>query len=336
MVNATHLSYDASDRSFHSFIKKEVHQLAVSHNFTELRVAEIDIILAEMTSNLFKYANGGEILTGYFEDKEQSYIELISIDNGPGMNDLSRMMVDGYSSSNTVGHGFGSMKRLSDHFEAFSAKGWGTIMVSRVYKVKPAKNSLVKNIQLYSLVVSKPGETVSGDGHYYKIIDNNIKILVGDGLGHGPEANKAVNEAVNVFKLCIDNSPVEIIRYIHPDVRKTRGLVATVAVFDIGAKQLRIAGVGNIATKLSGLQQTKNIMSYNGIIGHNIPNTMNDTTIDFTGYNQLVLCSDGIRSRWEINNPSGLSRYDISLQAVAIYKDYARRTDDMSVMIVKF
>lgn len=335
MVDATHKSFDASDRSYYAIIKREVHSLAVTAGFNEKRVAELDIVVAEMTSNLHKYANSGELLIGYFKGDENDYIELISIDNGPGMADLPRMMADGFSSTNTMGHGLGSIKRLSDQFDVFSSKGWGTILLSRIYKEPPPRTKAKKEFQYKGIVVSKPGENTSGDGYYIKITDTHIKIMLADGLGHGAEANLAINEAVKAFKQCPDHSPVDIIRYLHPATRKTRGMVATIVVFDLAAKQMCVAGVGNISAKLLGSVLSKNHLAYNGIIGHNIPNTMNDTVLSFTDYNQVVLCSDGMRSRWEMNRFPGLSRCDMSIQAAAIYKDYARRTDDMSVLIAK-
>lgn len=310
--------------------------MALAAGFSEKRVAELDIIVAEITSNLNKYAIGGELLVGVFEEPVYSYIELICIDNGPGMTDLARMMSDGYSSTNTMGHGLGSIKRLSDQFDIFSVKNWGTILLSRIYKVAPPRPASKRTFRLAPLILAKPGEVTSGDGHYIKRTENRIKIMLADGLGHGPEANFAINEAARAFKQCPANSPVEMIRYLHTSVRKTRGLVATIVVIDLETKQLRIAGVGNIATKLVGTVLSKTHLAYNGIIGHNIPNTMNDQVLALSEYSQLVMCSDGMRSRWDINKYPGISRADISIQAAAIYKDFARRTDDMSVLIAKF
>lgn len=62
MVDATHRSFDASDRSYHSIIKKETHSLALNAGFSEKRIAELDIVVAELTSNLYKYADKGELL----------------------------------------------------------------------------------------------------------------------------------------------------------------------------------------------------------------------------------------------------------------------------------
>jgi anti-sigma regulatory factor (Ser/Thr protein kinase) len=334
MVDATHKSFDASDRSYFAIIKKEVHHFAITAGFNEKRIAELDIVVAELTSNLHKYAQAGELLVGHFKNTDNEYVELISIDNGPGITDLSRVMADGFSTTNTMGHGLGSIKRLSDQFDAFSSKGWGTILLSRIYKTPPDLKRK-KDYSVAAIVVSKPGETTSGDGYYVKVTEQYIKVLLADGLGHGPEANFAVNEGVKAFKLCPDHSPVEILRFMHSHVRKTRGMVATVAVFDLKKRDMRIAGVGNISGKLLGNVLDKNQLAYNGIVGHNVPNTMNDQYLSLDDYNQLILCSDGMRSRWEANKLPGLARCDGSIQAAAIYKDFARRTDDMSVLIIK-
>lgn len=76
-------------------------------------------------------------------------------------------------------------------------------------------------------------------------------------------------------------------------------------------------------------------MSYNGIVGHNIPNTINDQHYNIKDFNQLVLCSDGIKTRWEISKYPGILKHDPSILAASIYKDHARRTDDMSVVVIK-
>ncbi|RFZ82702.1 serine/threonine protein kinase [Mucilaginibacter terrenus] len=337
MVDATHISFDVSDRSYYAILKKAVHALALNAAFPEKRIAELDIIVAEITSNLHKYADGGEILLAHFAEQGKEFIELICIDNGPGINDVNRVMADGYSTTNTMGHGLGSIKRLSDEFDIYSQKGWGTILYSRVYKTAPPAKNRIKNTLLLSpIVVSKPGETTSGDGFSIKITEQYIKLMLADGLGHGPEANFAVNEAAKAFKVCPLHSPTEIIRYLHSSVRKTRGMVATIVVVDITTRKLSIAGVGNISAKLSGPAMSKSHLAYNGIIGHNVPNTMNDQVLDLADYNQLVLCSDGMRSRWEVNKLPAIVRSSITVQAAAIYKDFARRTDDMSVVIARF
>jgi anti-sigma regulatory factor (Ser/Thr protein kinase) len=337
MVDATHTQFQAGDRSYFSIIKKDIHQKALDAGFDTKKLGDIDLIVSELTSNLHKYAVDGEILAGVFEQPGGNhYLELISIDHGPGMSDPQKMMADGYSSTNTLGMGLGSIKRLSDQFDLFSQKDWGTVILSRIYKkeqafVIPAGNRL----DIRRLIVAMPGQSTSGDGTYYKITERYFKMLVADGLGHGPDANYAVNEAVMAFKMCPYHTPSEIIRYIHQSIRKTRGIVATVVIFDFELNKWMVAGVGNISTRLSNFGEIKNQMSYNGIIGHNIPNTINDQEIEVEKYNMITLCSDGIKSRWENAKLSGIFRCDMTIQIAAIYKEFARKTDDMTVVMAK-
>lgn len=334
MVDATHISFAANDRSYFSLLKKEIHKRAEDAGISDAKINALDIIVAEMTSNLFKYANDGEILMGVFGEGSSAYIELISIDNGPGMANPVKMMQDGVSTANTMGHGLGSIKRMSDTFDLYSIQGWGTIVLSRVYNnSKDLKNS--GKIIVRPIVVSKPGETTSGDGISIKRTDKHIKIMLADGLGHGPEANKAINEAALAFKIFPDYSPTETLRFIHTNIRKTRGAVINILAYNSQTKVWTSAGIGNIAARLIGPVTSKNQMSYNGIVGHNIPNTMNDQEYPAEHFNVMVLCSDGIKTRWDHAKYPMIQKKDPSVLGAAIYKDHARKTDDMSVVVVK-
>jgi anti-sigma regulatory factor (Ser/Thr protein kinase) len=262
MVDATHISFNASDRSYFSLIKKDIHRRATDAGMPEARLNEVDIIVAEMTSNLFKYGQNGEILLGVFANNRAPYIELISIDQGPGMTNPSKMILDGVSTTNTMGHGLGSMKRLSDFFELYSLAGWGTIVLSRVY-LEPAAWKKAPNAIIRPIIVAKPGETLSGDGMFYKQTDKQLTIMIADGLGHGPEANKAINEAAAAFRICPDNSPTDILRFIHSAIKKTRGAVMNVTCYDFERKVWTSSGIGNIAARLNGPAEFRNHMSYN-------------------------------------------------------------------------
>lgn len=334
MVDATHISFAANDRSYFSLLKKEIHRKAEEAGFSTERINQLDLVVAEMTSNLFKYGDDGEILMGIFPNGGSPYIELISIDNGPGMANPARMMQDGVSTSNTLGHGFGSMKRLSDAFDLYSQPGWGTIVLSRLYN-DPKEAKRKHKVVIRPVVVAKPGETSSGDGLSYKLTDKYVKIMLADGLGHGPEANKAVNEAAAAFKVCPDYSPTETLRFIHNAIKRTRGAVINIAAFDFKSGLWSTTGIGNISLRMTGPSAFRNHMSYNGIVGHNIPNSMNDQQYPGDLYNQVILCSDGIKTRWEVAKYPMIYKCDLAVLSAAIYKDHARRTDDMSVVIAK-
>lgn len=335
MVNAEHLRFNAADRSYFALLKKEIHALAASAGFSAKRLAELDIIVAEIVSNLAKYAGGGELLVKLVEKSGNQGIEIISIDSGPGIGDLARMMQDGASTQSTLGHGLGAIKRLSDLFQVYTQKEWGTLLLVRVYNEEPPYSQKRGEPEIRSLVVPKPGETHCGDGFYYKKTRDHIKLFLGDGLGHGIEAANAMKAAIEAFKTCPEESPVENLRFIHTAVKKTRGLVGTIAIFNRKSRTWKLCGIGNILTKIHSASHIKNHMSYNGIIGLNIPNSMKDQEIPYEANQTIIMCSDGIKSRWDPFKYPGIFRHDLSLLMAALFKDFARNTDDMSLVSCK-
>jgi anti-sigma regulatory factor (Ser/Thr protein kinase) len=335
MVNLTHLAFKAEDRSYFAILKKDIHALAVQGNFSEGKVGEIDIIVSEMVSNLVKHANGGKLLVRLFEEEHLQGIELISMDDGPGMTDVTRMVKDGVSTKNTLGHGLGAMKRLSDVFQVYSQKDWGTIILARVYNEPRPHFRKPSQTEIGSVILPKPGETACGDGFFSIVTRDEVRLFLGDGLGHGPDAQHAVMKAGEAFMACNESDPVQIIRTLNLAAKKTRGLVGTVAIFDKSAKKWRICGVGNISTRIYSPAGSKNYMSYNGIIGLNVSNNLNVQEVNYEKGQYIILCSDGIKSKWDVLKYPMLLRYDLSVMAAIILKDYARLTDDMSAVACK-
>ncbi|MBS1659675.1 MAG: SpoIIE family protein phosphatase [Bacteroidetes bacterium] len=334
MVKSHYRSFRADDRSYFALIKKDVHATVVTAGFDEVKVGKIDIVLSEITSNLSKYAKGGELLVGLGRDTGGQYVEIACIDRGPGIPDVSRVLADGYSSASTLGHGLGSIKRLSDQFDIYSLKDWGTILLSRIYS-DDQPTFRKKKFDCQGLNVPKSGETVSGDGFCLKETKDGFRILVADGLGHGVDANEAVRKACEAFMACTEESPTEIIRSMHSQIRKTRGAVGLVINYDTKARQWKMAGVGNIAARWIGASNTRNYISYNGIIGYNIPGTMNDQVLSQEEFTRFIACSDGVRSRWDLLKLPNLLQHHGIIIASALYKEFSRGTDDVSVVVCK-
>jgi anti-sigma regulatory factor (Ser/Thr protein kinase) len=335
MGNQIHTSFKATDRSYFAILKKEIHALAISAGFSDSKTGEIDIVVAEIVSNLVKHGGGGQLLVRLINVKGNQGIELLSIDDGIGMTDINRMISDGVSTKSSLGQGLGAMKRLSDVFQVYSQRSWGTIILCRLFETPLPVFNRKKAPEIHTVIVPKPGETACGDGFASVVTEKEIRLFLGDGLGHGPEAQHAVHAAMEAFEQCEEPSSVDVIRHIHARVKKTRGVVGTVAIFNIMKRQWNLCGIGNILTKLMSAENTNGYMSYNGILGLNVPNSLKEREFDYEPGQHIVLCSDGIKSRWDTLRFPGISRYDMSILAAAVFKDFARNTDDMSVAICK-
>ncbi len=329
MDKIPHVRFSAQERSYHAILKKDIHALAVAAGFAEARVADIDIVVAELCSNLIKHAKDGELLVRADEDG----LEIIAVDSGPGMRDVPRLSGDGISTTNTLGHGLGTIRRLSDESDIYSLRGWGTVSVCR-FLLKQNETNLMADV--HCIILPKPGEQACGDGIAIEQQPRSLKILIGDGLGHGPEAEAVIVKAKEAFlKMPLEQSTVELIRGMHTGVRRSRGLVATAAIFRPTDRSWYICGVGNISNWAGNPQKGRTVMCYNGIVGVNIPTSMNENVIRNEYGQLLILASDGLRTRWDLQKYPSILKHDLSLLAAALYKDYSRGNDDLSILIAR-
>ena len=329
--------YTVEDRSYVALVKKEIHTKSIAAGFGATEVGKIDIIVSELTSNLVKHAGGtGELLYRVLVNQGSGpSFEIICIDKGPGINDVIHSMKDGISTTRTLGGGLGSMERLSAMFQVLSMPGWGTVLYARMGAVPKEGLTAGSNIEVRGLCIPKVHEEVCGDGYAVTQNRTHTKILFGDGLGHGKHAAEAINAAKEFFLKSGDTDPVIILRRIHEHVRRTRGLVVTVACLDKKEAVWNICGIGNINTRMYTGIEYRTYMAYNGTVGLNIPTSMKATAIPLERNQHLIMCTDGIMTRWQLNRYPYAFKYDPFIVAGAIYKDFSRGTDDASVFIAK-
>jgi anti-sigma regulatory factor (Ser/Thr protein kinase) len=330
-----HMSFPLTDRSYQNIIKRDITRLAESYGFSEAETGKVNIIVSEMASNLIKHETvAGEFLVKPF-GKNNIGLEIICLDQGPGMKDPQRMLEDGVSTVGTSGEGLGAIKRLADEFDLYSVKGVGTIIVARLYKKqhKP-KPAARKRFDFGVVMVPKTGETHCGDSWALFEAVDYCSILVADGLGHGEHAQEASQAAVATFLENPKLPPPEQLRVLHNNIKKTRGAVANVATIDLPSQTLTYCGVGNISGRvLAGPEGIKSVISYNGILGHNIPTTLHNHELPWQNNSLLILHSDGLKSKWDLTRYKDLLRHDTSTIAAVLYKEFNRGTDDILVLV---
>ncbi|WP_347156503.1 ATP-binding protein [Pontibacter chitinilyticus] len=333
-----HQRFSVPDKSFASLTKRDIARLAESYGFSPAGVGKINIVVAEMVSNLTKHSTyGGDLLV---KPLDTDGIEIICLDNGPGMGDPARMMEDGVSTYGSSGEGLGAIRRQSDFFDMYSHQGVGTVILSRIYKQDraPATDPMAP-YEVGAVMVPKPAELACGDAFSILIEGGELYLLAADGLGHGLQAQEASELAADTFEKNFASDQPGLLRIIHNSIRRTRGAVGLCA--HISPSSVKYCGVGNIAGKLFsldgpfGVGSYKNMLSYNGILGHNIPNTLNVQQLEWNRNKLLVLHSDGLKSRWELSKYPGIQQHHAAIIAAVLYKEYCRQTDDTLVLVCK-
>ncbi len=281
------------------------------------------LILNELAANLLRHAGGGDLLVQLGEDG----LELVASDSGPGIANVTEAMRDGFSTAGTAGNGLGAVKRAATSFDISSKPGKGTIVAARVY-------SETKPVRFGALCVAKPGESVVGDGWGFREATNESLLVVADGLGHGPEAGRAAAIAVRIVLQSRTTDTLEqIAQAVHTALKATRGAAIAIARLDNNAGTLTFLGVGNIAATVFGTKR-QSLASQNGTMGGMAPR-LQRFSYPFERDAVLVAHSDGLHSRWSLDDQAGIYGRDPLVVAAAALREGQRGNDDATVLAIR-
>jgi anti-sigma regulatory factor (Ser/Thr protein kinase) len=316
--------------------------LARSLGFNETEIGKVAIVVSEAARNLVKHAISGELLLKSLNCEGIAGIEILALDKGPGMTNIAECLRDGYSTAGSMGTGLGAIVRLSALFDIHSIPRMGTALFARLWSKLLPKNPTRYNLDIGAICLPKPGEEVSGDTYAVDQRHDRSLILVVDGLGHGLLAAEAGMEAVRIFQNNINLGPAAIIEAAHFALRGTRG--AAMAVAEVNRVQspsvdkeklsVRFSGIGNIAGVILSPEGSRNMVSHNGIVGHNV-NKIQEFTYSLPVGGLLVMHSDGLQSRWSLERYPGLAGRHPSLIAGVLYRDFNRGRDDVTIVVAR-
>ena len=106
--------------------RQNVRKIAQSLGFGIVDQTKIVTAASELARNTVIYGLGGEMRWEALEDGAKRGLRLHFVDQGPGIEDLSRALTDGWTSGSGLGLGLSGAKRLVNDFEIDSAPGRGT------------------------------------------------------------------------------------------------------------------------------------------------------------------------------------------------------------------
>lgn len=306
-------------------------QLAEECGFDEVEAGRVALIVTELGTNLFRHANAGRLLiTGRPACGE---VDVVAIDEGPGIADIDRSMDDGFSTGTTPGTGLGAVRRLATNFDVHSSVPQGTVMVARVRSAK-APASREAGFAFGAIALPAPGERVCGDGWAVAVHGSQATLMVADGLGHGPDAADASAAALAAFAEDAMASPRVQIESTHRRLRGTRG--AAVAVFhaDAGDNTVRSSGVGNVLGRIVSGISDRTLLTQHGTAGVTI-RTPEEASTPWAPHGLLVVCSDGIATRWGPETLLPVLGRDPLLAAALLLRDHVRGKDDATVAVLR-
>lgn len=327
--------------------RRKAVSIASQIGFDEVKTGEVAILVSELVTNVLKHGGGkGRFMICKLTDKhDRKAIEILCCDEGEGIPDWDKALDDGFTQKESLGIGLGTIRRFSDVFEVnppnkkdmldtLDIGNYHYKHCLRILKWVPDNlwHGTNKNLQIGAFSRCKPGELLNGDA-YVIVHLSPLKTIVAiiDGLGHGKEAHLASNLIKEQILLKTNLQMDEMIFYLHQSARGTRGAVIGIALIDTEKSKLNYVGIGNIEGFVNSESGKKSLLSFGGILGHNI-RTPRIFEFPFGPGDSLCMYSDGLNSRWNINDIN----WKDHPQAIAdfLINNYSRVNDDATVLIV--
>ncbi|PXW25644.1 ATP-binding protein [Paraburkholderia caballeronis] len=343
-----HRPFEIADASAVAVARRGVAAAARSAGLGETDAGRLALVLTEASTNIVKHARHGEVLVRAFDGG----VELIALDGGPGIRDVALALADGHSTAGTPGNGLGAIRRLSDRFALYSQPGLGTVLRALVLDAAraAAPGGPPAAPEIGGVCVPYPGEDVSGDAWDYEPDPPGLTLAIADGLGHGADAHAAAAALLDVLRRGPHRSLTTLMDDAHAALHPTRGAAAALARFDLARSTVSFCGTGNISAvalrtgapasagsppNRSGTpRDSYQLVSRNGIVGHTMRGTQ-EFELAWRTDSLLVLHSDGIGTRWDLSHYPGLQQQPAAIIAAVLYRDFSRRRDDATVVVVK-
>ena len=319
-----------ADNTHVSEARRAAVRLAQALGFESVAEGNLAIVVTELARNVLLHGGTGEVILQPWKESGTPSVDVLALDRGPGITDVAAALQDGYSSAGTSGTGLGAVRRLASRLELYTKPQGGTVILGRVVSGAP---ELTEELQTTgSVCVPIAGETRCGDAWEYQDQSGRRVIMVADGLGHGPAASDAAQEALAAFRANLHKGPKEIIEAAHARLQKTRGAAVAVAEIDFERQVVRYSGIGNIAGVIVSNGKSRSLVSHNGIVGH-VSETIREFSFPWHRDAFLIMHSDGLTTRWNLDQYQGLQLKPPSLIAAILYRDFKRGRDDATVVV---
>ncbi|MBK5511898.1 ATP-binding protein [Pseudomonas sp. TH08] len=315
------------DSSQIGYARRTAQRLAEQHGFGESDAGRVALVATELASNVLKHAGRGELHLRLLPRQGDAGIELLAVDRAQGF-DLDACLTDGFSTGGTQGIGLGAVARQANIFDVY-ADHRGAVLLARLYPRNDRQPDLPYGVSQHSL----HNDPACGDVWHLAYHRGDICALIIDGLGHGEEAERAARAGERAFAEAPFSAPVTLMEDMHRDMIGSRGGAVAFAQFHVDRASLTFAGVGNIGASLIAADKSRGLASHPGIVGGQYRKAQPFDYAHVNGH-LLIMYSDGLQSRWNLQDYPGLVHRHPAVIASVLHRDFSRGRDDVTVLVV--
>ncbi len=341
-------------------------RMADAAGFDEIGVAEIEIAISELGTNIVRHSGAeGALILRQCRDGQLHGLEIEARDSGPGAAsgsaagsatgpaagsaagpgsgpsfrpgsgpgfssrpDAARPLAGApRSGPGSLGIGLSGVRRLMDTFES-GREGGETVIRAR----KWVRDSDAPPVRCSVFLRPRFGETVSGDDFFIRKLPDVAVFGVVDALGHGPRAGAVARQAIRVIEDHHRLPPAELMALCHAELRGTRGAALALARLDSRSNTLEHVSVGNVSARIIGPRGSRRLHRENGAVGMLI-GPLSTERIAFHRGDWIIMHTDGVADDFYLDYPPP----DRCPREIGdwILSRHGMRHDDATVMVIQ-
>ena len=341
--------------------RRVARSMAASVHLGRDKTEKLALAVSEAAMNQLRHARGGEILLSRLRDDDLpdsdvpggpvgqagGGVEMLAVDDGPGIVKLGLALREASQreegrSTQGLGIGLGSIRRLSDEFAIHAPPGIGTVVLARFWHGRNGNHSADGAAefsepfapQIGAVSRARRGQAVCGDAwRLRRTGEHTYHLMVVDGLGHGRVAAIASRAALEGLRdVKAGTPPVDVLRAAHEAAKGTRGAAAMVLRLRTLNGEIDVSGVGNVQGAVWAGDRWKGIASQPGTLGV-ATIRIRQTTYSLATGDPFVVHTDGLSSKWLLDEFPGMRRLHPSLVAASLYRDFGHDHDDSTVFV---
>src|SRR5437867_2968849 len=232
------------DEASVSTARQRVREMGQHFNLSKELVENAALITSELTHNQLSHARQGYFAVKLVERQGVKGLEMIAADIGPGIERPSLAIEDQVPTTDarSLRAGLGAVCRIADEVEFDNRISEGACVVVRKFEAETAP--LCCEIAIMGRPY--PGEGISGDDGVFVQSESGFLAAVSDGLGHGPEARQASNQAIEALSRKRETSLDQIVMDLNQELAGTRGCAMSIMRFNKNDRILECASLGDV------------------------------------------------------------------------------------------
>ena len=116
--------------------RQRARDLACAVGFSPSESTVLAAVISELARNIVLYAKSGEVSLQTVDNGARRGLIIVASDNGPGISDVQRALMGGYSTSGGLGLGLCGVKRIVDELDIDSKVGRGTTITAKKWQCR--------------------------------------------------------------------------------------------------------------------------------------------------------------------------------------------------------